>query len=139
MSKVTDNVFNIKDLYIAKIKENYKTSTNGEYTEYFNSNFYILLEKFALEDDSNIQIETYTECFTGEDISIRENVKKDNSFPDIFEIIEQLPTEYLTEEEIKNKRVRTLRLFQIFQMINYQNMKKNKEDNVKVKSLGKKN
>ena len=138
MSKVTDNTFNINDLYIAKIKEDYKVNINGEYTEYFNSNFYYLLEKFALEYNSNIQVEIYTECFTGEDISIRENIKKDDSLPDMFEILEPLPKEYLTKEEIKDNRIRTLHLFQIFQMINYQNMMNIKDDKVKVKELGKK-
>ena len=138
MSKVTDNTFNINDLYIAKIKEDYKININGEYTEYFNPNFYYLLEKFALENNSNIQIEIYTECFTGEDISIRENIKKDDSLPDMFEILEPLPKEYLTKEEIKDNRIRTLHLFQIFQMINYQNMMNIKDDKVKVKELGKK-
>lgn len=138
MSKVTDNTFNINDLYIAKIKEDYKISINGEYTEYFNPNFYYLLEKFSLENNSNIQIEIYTECFTGEDISIRENIKKDDSLPDMFEVLEHLPKEYLTKEEIKDNRIRTLHLFQIFQMINYQNMMNIKDDKVKVKSLGKK-
>ena len=138
MSKVTDNTFNINDLYIAKIKEDYKISINGEYTEYFNPNFYYLLEKFSLENNSNIQIEIYTECFTGEDISIRENIKKNDYLPDMFEFLEPLPKEYLTKEEIKDNRIRTLHLFQIFQMINYQNMMDIKEDKVKVKSLGKK-
>ena len=138
MSKVTDNIFNINDLYIAKIKEDYKVNINGEYTEYFNSNFYYLLEKFALEYNSNIQVEIYTECFTGEDISIRENIKKDDSLPDMFEVLEPLPKEYLTKEEIKDNQIRTLHLFQIFQMINYQNMMNIKDDKVKVKSLGKK-
>ena len=138
MSKVTDNTFNINDLYIAKIKEDYKISINGEYTEYFNPNFYYLLEKFSLENNSNIQIEIYTECFTGEDISIRENIKKNDYLPDMFVFLEPLPKEYLTKEEIKDNRIRTLHLFQIFQMINYQNMMDIKEDKVKVKSLGKK-
>ena len=138
MSKVTDNTFNINDLYIAKIKEDYKININGEYTEYFNPNFYYILEKFALENNSNIQIEIYTECFTGEDISIRENIKKDDSLPDMFEFLESLPKEYLTKEEIRDNRIRTLHLFQIFQMINYQNMMNIKDDKVKVKSLGKK-
>lgn len=138
MSKVTDNTFNINDLYIAKIKEDYKININGEYTEYFNPNFYYILEKFALENNSNIQIEIYTECFTGEDISIRENIKKDDSLPDMFEFLESLPKEYLTKEEIKDNRIRTLHLFQIFQMINYQNMMNIKDDKVKVKNLGKK-
>lgn len=138
MSKVTDNTFNINDLYIAKIKEDYKININGEYIEYFNPNFYYILEKFCLDDKLSIQIEIYTECFTGEDISIRENIKKDDSFPDMFEVLEPLPKEYLTKEEIMDKQVRTLRLFQIFQMINYQNMMNIKDDKVKVKSLGKK-
>ena len=89
-------------------------------------------------DNSNIQIEIYTECFTGEDISIRENIKKDDYLPDMFEFLESLPKEYLTKEEIKDNRIRTLHLFQIFQMINYQNMMNIKDDKVKVKSLGKK-
>lgn len=138
MSKVTDNTFNINDLYIAKIKEDYKININGECTEYFNPNFYYLLEKFALENNSNIQIEIYTECFTGEDISIRENIKKDDYLPDMFEFLEPLPKEYLTKEEIKDNRIRTLHLFQIFQVINYQNMMNIKDDKVKVKNLGKK-
>ena len=138
MSKVTDNTFNINDLYIAKIKEDYKVNINGEYTKYFNSNFYYLLEKFALENNSNIQIEIYTECFTGEDISIRENIKKNDYLPDMFEFLEPLPKEYLTKEEIKDNRIRTLHLFQIFQVINYQNMMNIKDDKVKVKNLGKK-
>ena len=138
MSKVTDNTFNINDLYIAKIKEDYKININGECTEYFNSNFYYLLEKFALENNSNIQIEIYTECFTGEDISIRENIKKNDYLPDMFEFLEPLPKEYLTKEEIKDNRIRTLHLFQIFQVINYQNIMNIKDDKVKVKNLGKK-
>lgn len=138
MSKVTDNTFNINDLYIAKIKEDYKVNINGEYTKYFNSNFYYILEKFALENNSNIQIEIYTECFTGEDISIRENIKKDDYLPDMFEFLESLPKEYLNKEEIKDNRIRTLHLFQIFQVINYQNMMNIKDDKVKVKNLGKK-
>ena len=138
MSKVTDNTFNINDLYIAKIKEDYKININGECTKYFNSNFYYLLEKFTLENNSNIQIEIYTECFTGEDISIRENIKKNDYLPDMFEFLEPLPKEYLTKEEIKDNRIRTLHLFQIFQVINYQNMMNIKDDKVKVKNLGKK-
>ena len=138
MSKVTDNTFNINDLYIAKIKDDYKVNINGEYTEYFNPNFYYLLEKFCLEDKSSIQMEIYTECLTGEDLSIRENISKDSLIPDMFESLIPLPKEYLNREEIMDKRVRTLRLFQIFQMINYQNMMDIKEDKVKVKRLGKK-
>ena len=56
----------------------------------------------------------------------------------MFEVLEPLPKEYLTKEEIKDNRIRTLHLFQIFQMINYQNMMNIKDDKVKVKSLGKK-
>ena len=56
----------------------------------------------------------------------------------MFEFIEHLPKEYLTKEEIRDNRIRTLHLFQIFQMINYQNMMNIKDDKVKVKSLGKK-
>lgn len=140
MSKLTDNIYDIEDIFIVKIKEDYKVvKTSDGYTQQFNPNFCHFTERFVLltPDEKNIEMEIFSECFTGEGISYRENIKKDDSIPKMFEFIYPLPTKYLTKEEIESGKIRTRRLYQIFQLVNYEMFKQTAEKN-KVKKLGSK-
>ena len=139
MSKITDNLYDINDIFIIKIKDEYKIKTNDEYIQTFNPNFCHFVERFLLEtkDELKIEIETFSECFTGETISCRENLKKDNDIPEMFEFMYPLPKEYLTKDELESGKIRTLRLYQIFQLINYERFNKQEElGSSKVKKIG---
>ena len=125
MSKLLQNIYSVADLYVVKIRKDYldnKNETND--IKYFNTDFLLIVEKFTLDskEDGKIAFESYEECFTGADIFIREDINKNAKNPVLFEFIKELPKEYLTEEEIKTGKIGTLRLFQIFQILNCQNL-----------------
>lgn len=141
MSKITDNIYDIEDIFVVKIKDDYKTiKTNDGYTQQFNPNFCHFVERFLLEtrDGLGIEIETFSECFTGETISCRENIKKDSNIPKMFEFMYPLPTSYLTKEELESGKIRTRRLYQIFQLVNYERFKQEELENNKIKKIGSK-
>lgn len=126
MSKITDNIYDVKDIFVVKIKNDYKEiNTNDGYIQTFNPNFCQFVERFLLDtsDGLKYEMELYTECFTGETVSLRENVNKNINIPNMFEFMYPLPEKYLTEEEIKTGRIRTVRLYQIFQLLNYEMFK----------------
>ena len=82
-------------------------------------------------------MELYTECFTGETVSLRENINKNMNIPNMFEFMYPLPEKYLTEEEIKTGKIRTVRLYQIFQLLNYEMFKSMEvEEKSKTKKIG---
>ena len=122
MSHLTENIYDIKDLYLIKFNDNYQDNFNQEegYIKYFNLGLQYIVEKFAIEDNKTKKMffEVYTECITGQDFYKRENKESFSGFPDIFESITEFPIEYLDEEEKKRGKVTTMRLFQIFQEIN---------------------
>ncbi len=140
MSKITDNIYDIKDIFVVKIKNDFKEiNTNDGYIQTFNPNFCQFVERFLLDsrDGLKYDMELYTECFTGETVSLRENLNKNASIPNMFEFMYSLPENYLNEEELKTGKIRTIRLYQIFQLLNYEILK-NKEiqENTKTKKIG---
>lgn len=135
MSKLNENIFNIKDLYIVVINPEYIKGglKQDEDIRYFNPSFKFIVERFVLErkDTEDLELEIYTECLTNEDIYKREYPNINDSLPELFLSVEPFPIEFLTEEEKQNERVGTLRIFQIFQQINsdlnyYKNNEKSK-------------
>ncbi len=140
MSKITDNIYDINDIFVVKIKNDYKEiNTNDGYIQTFNSNFCQFVERFLLDtsDGLKYEMELYTECFTGETVSLRENVNKNINIPNMFEFMYPLPEKYLTEEEIKTGKIRTVRLYQIFQLLNYEMFKSMEvEEKTKTKKIG---
>ena len=140
MSKITDNIYDINDIFVVKIKKDYKEiNTSDGYIQTFNPNFCQFVERFLLDtsDGLKYEMELYTECFTGETVFLRENINKNMSIPNMFEFMYQLPEKYLTEEEIKTGKIRTVRLYQIFQLLNYEMFKSLEvEEKVKTKKIG---
>lgn len=140
MSKITDNIYDVKDIFVVKIKNDYKEiNTNDGYIQTFNPNFCQFVERFLLDtsDGLKYEMELYTECFTGETVSLRENVNKNINIPNMFEFMYPLPEKYLTEEEIKTGKIRTVRLYQIFQLLNYEMFKSMEaEEKTKTKKIG---
>lgn len=140
MSKITDNIYDINDIFVVKIKNDYKEiNTNDGYIQTFNPNFCQFVERFLLDtsDGLKYEMELYTECFTGETVSLRENVNKNINIPNMFEFMYPLPEKYLTEEEIKTGKIRTVRLYQIFQLLNYEMFKSMEvEEKTKTKKIG---
>ena len=72
MSHLMENAYDIKELYVVKLKENYrdylpKIINQGEEKdiEYFNTNLYYIVEKFQIDDKKNGFHEFYTECIIG--------------------------------------------------------------------------
>ena len=140
MSKITDNIYDVKDIFVVKIKNDYKEiNTNDGYIQTFNPNFCQFVERFLLDtsDGLKYEMELYTECFTGETVSLRENVNKNINIPNMFEFMYPLPEKYLTGEEIKTGKIRTVRLYQIFQLLNYEMFKSMEvEEKTKIKKIG---
>ncbi len=140
MSKITDNIYDINDIFVVKIKNDYKEiNTNDGYIQTFNPNFCQFVERFLLDtsDGLKYEMELYTECFTGETVSLRENINKNMNIPNMFEFMYPLPEKYLTEEEIKTGKIRTVRLYQIFQLLNYEMFKSMEvEEKSKTKKIG---
>ena len=140
MSKITDNIYDINDIFVVKIKNDYKEiNTSDGYIQTFNPNFCQFVERFLLDtsDGFKYEMELYTECFTGETVSSRENVNKNINIPNMFEFMYPLPEKYLTEEEIETGKIRTVRLYQIFQLLNYEMFKIEKvEEKTKTKKIG---
>lgn len=122
MSRLTENIYGIKDLYLIKFKEDYLKKFDQEegYIKYFNSGLKYIVEKFTIDDNITKKpyFEVYTECITGQDFYKREDKESFDDIPDIFESILDFPIEYLDEEEKRSGKVTTMRLFQIFQEIN---------------------
>ena len=140
MSKITDNIYDINDIFVVKIKNDYKEiNTNDGYIQTFNPNFCQFVERFLLDtsDGLKYEMELYTECFTGETVSLRENINKNMNIPNMFEFMYPLPEKYLTDEEIKTGKIRTVRLYQIFQLLNYEMFKSMEvEEKYKTKKIG---
>ena len=140
MSKITDNIYDINDIFVVKIKNDYKEiNTSDGYIQTFNPNFCQFVERFLLDtsDGLKYEMELYTECVTGETVSSRENVNKNINIPNMFEFMYPLPEKYLTEEEIETGKIRTVRLYQIFQLLNYEMFKIEKvEEKTKTKKIG---
>ena len=64
---------------LEKISNDYKEiNTNDGYIQTFNPNFCQFVERFLLDtsDGLKYEMELYTECFTGETVSLRENINK---------------------------------------------------------------
>ena len=118
--------FEIKDLYIVKFKRELINTVGLEYNEfinYFKPEFYYIVERFH-DENNNKHFETYKECIAGEDFYKRESYEDFNKIPEIFELMELLPNEYLDEEEINKGIISSTRIFQIFQEININKVKR---------------
>ena len=116
-----ENSYRIEDLYIVKFQSEYKKKYQEEdFENFFNPNFYFIVEKFSYEvsKKETIYVEDYAECITGYSFYMREADSQFSSYLKIFSSFEQLPVEYLNEEEKETGIIKTLRIFQIFQEIN---------------------
>ncbi len=116
-----ENSYRIEDLYIVKFQSEYKKKYQEEdFENFFNPNFYFIVEKFSYEvsKKETIYVEDYAECITGYSFYMREADSQFSSYPEVFSSFEQLPVEYLNEEEKETGIIKTLRIFQIFQEIN---------------------
>lgn len=120
MSGLRDTIYDIKDLYIVKLNENYVERNIDDYIHCYNKDLKFIVEKFCLQKEGELPyyIEYYTECITEQDLSNRRSKHPFKTIPNVFSSIEEFPLEYLTEEEKKLGQVNTMRLFQIFQEIN---------------------
>ena len=114
-------VYDIKDLYVVKFKEKYleKLGLSNDFINYFKTNLKYIVERFKFSENDLYNYEIYKECIIGEDFYSRQSKTDTLSIPKIFASIEELPKEYLDEEELKTGIVSSARLFQIFQEINY--------------------
>lgn len=141
MSGLTENIYDIKDLCIVKLKENYLDYLPNDKikeeeikdTEYFNPNLYYIVEKCIIRNRE--YCEFYTECIVGRDFYRRIDEQPITDIPLIFEEIYPFNKEWLSKEERMDGRVTTSRLFQIFQQLNfYMNIKDKESSEVSKKT-----
>lgn len=120
--KITEDFYDVGDLYIIKLKENYQEKFEQEegYLQYFNPSFLFIVSKFTIErkGENPYFFEAYMECITGEDLSKREGSHPFQGIPSLLQSIEAFPLDYLTEEERTRGQITSMRLFQIFEEIN---------------------
>lgn len=140
MSGLTENIYEIRDLYIVKLKENYldylpnnNLKEEIKDTEYFNVDLYYIVEKCIVNNRD--YCEFYTECIVGRDFYSRIDEKPITDTPLIFEEIYPFNKEWLSKEERMDGRVTTSRLFQIFQQLNLYRNLKDKDDKEVSKKL----
>ena len=137
MSQLMENAYDIKELYVVKLKENYKdylpklhNHSDGKDVEYFNPNLYYIVEKFKIDNKNNGFHEFYTECIIGRCFFERVIEEKEEGVPDIFLEMYKFPIDYLNNREKVERKIYTSRIFQIFQQINCnQMMCENKDTN----------
>ena len=129
MSNLTENIYNVADLYIVSLKEEFAKYEKPEYTELFNPNLFFIVEKFVIKKDDGLPyfFEVYTECITGRDLFMNESREESQVIPNIFETMEKFPNDYLNEEEKQTGKITTSRIFQIFQEINIKSKKLTKK------------
>ncbi|MBR3661116.1 MAG: hypothetical protein IKN63_04330 [Bacilli bacterium] len=123
MNSLKEKVYDIKDLRIVMINKNYVTSNKDEYINYFNENIKFIVEKQVFKDsDTNGNLcyhEYYTECVTEEDLLVRSSDRDFDYFPNMFSIVSRIPSKYFTKEELQNGKISTIRIYKIFQDINF--------------------
>jgi hypothetical protein len=131
--------YDIKNLYIVSINKDYIETNKDDNVQYFNDGVKFIAEKFLeIKKDSDgktIYYESYTECITEQDLSERYSEEPFHDIPDIFKTVIKFDSVYLTNEEKKSGKIRTMRLFKLLQDIN---MNKELDLNSKVKKIGKK-
>jgi len=142
MSQLMENVYDIKELYVVKLDENYKEylpnlKNNIEDVEYFNTNLYYIVEKFKIDSKNNNVYEFYTECVVGRCFFERLINNQDESIPNIFSEFYKFPIECLSSRERTEGKISTSRIFQIFQQINccQLNLENTNQDNQKTMKL----
>ena len=120
-----NDFYNIKDLYVVRLDDAYVKKSRNEYIHYYNSDLKFIVEKISIEKGGELPyyVEFYTECITELDLVKRSSKRQFKSIPKEFYYIEELPLEYLTEEEVQSGKISTMRLFQIFQEINMKRKK----------------
>ncbi len=132
-----DIFYEIKDLKIVRINENYIEKHENDYIEYFNPKLIFIVEKCMIENKDNQGLsyftEYYTECITEMDIYKRESNKPFKEEANVFSIIIDIPLEYLTDEEIKLGKISVRRIYKILQDINIKSLEKEK-----IKRIGEK-
>ncbi|MBQ8891401.1 MAG: hypothetical protein IJ068_00850 [Bacilli bacterium] len=137
MKNTGNMLYDIKDLRIVMIDKDYIEYEKDDSVNYFNENVKFIVEKFLDngKDKNGLPyfVEYYTECLTEEDLSERISHKPFKDEPKIFSLIETIPDEYLTEEELASGKISYKRIFKILQDINV-NTKKGR----KIKKIGKK-
>ena len=129
MSNLTENVYNIADLYVVKLKKEIASQEKSEYMEFFNPNLFFIVEKFVIKKDDGLPyfFEAYTECITGRDLFMNESREGSHDIPNVFESMEEFQEDYLNEEEKQTGKITTSRIFQIFQEINIKSKKLTKK------------
>ena len=132
--------YNIDNLKVVMINKKFIEYKEDDYINYFNENVKFIVEKLLIEDKDKYGLlyyaEYYTECITEEDLSVRTSNKPFTDDPELFSYISDIPTEYLTEEEIKTKKISVMRIFKILQDIN---INRSLENNKVLKKSKKKN
>lgn len=125
MNSLSEN-FEIKDLYVVKFKRELINTIGLEFNgfiNYFKPDLFYIIERFTTNDNKHFH-ETYKECIAGEDFYKREGNDAFKNIPDIFETIEPISDEYLDSDEINNGIISTTRIFQIFQELNINKVKR---------------
>lgn len=143
MSLLRENIYDIKDLYVVKLNDNYKDflpnnkkeNDDNKYIECFNPNFYYIVERCLIENKPSGFYEYYTECIVGRDLFYRVIEKNDEKTPEIFREIYLFPKEYISKEELKQGKITTSRIFQIFQEINFSKTISDNKEKTYVKKI----
>lgn len=140
MSGLIENKYNIKDLYIVKLCEDYpkylKIGDNIGETKYLDSTNYFIIERNLIKTGSNNQekyYEYYTECILEKDIYERSSNKEFKEIPEIFEEFYAFPEDY--GDFLKEKNIiTTAEVLNLFISINNLNKRK-EEDTTFIKKL----
>jgi len=124
--------YDIKDLRIVMMNKKY-VEHHDDNLDNFNENIKFIVEKQVIQSENNDKnkyyAEYYAECITEKDLSFRVGYEEFENVPEIFSFVSRIPSKYFTKEEIKSGRTTKLRLYKIFQDINF--TKENTEDKPK--------
>lgn len=110
MNNGYENTFDLNSLYIVKLKDN----TMDNYFE----DIYYIVEKYEEKNQQGFY-EIYTECITDKDIYERNNKEEFKTIPDVFSMVREFPRNFCNKEELETGKIKTHRLFYLFQQLNY--------------------
>jgi len=130
MSNLKENIYDISDLRIGQLSDNYVIKQDDS-VKYFSNKIKLIVEVMLIKsrnmDDTINYTEYYSECLTGEDLFNRTAKQPFEDIPPLFASLEKINSKFLTDEEIKTGKIGTLRIFQVFQDINFENFEKGTE------------
>ena len=115
--------YDINDLRIVMINKDYLEKNDKESFNTFNENVKFIAEKIVIassdNDKNKYYTEYYEECLTEKDLSVRTAYEEFESVPEVLSFVSRIPGKYFTAEEIKSGKITKLRLYKIFQDINF--------------------